>query len=334
MARGPDAGGREASLDPADWEGQEFLRFAACTTTEQVWRFCHAFGPSGLDEVLGLMYHDLERLPLDVMSDRGLYDEPTLLLVAGIRDSEKITEHDPARPSEEYVNLPCVAPLFAALVEAYRLAQSPQLLTRIRRRLARSGVEGRPTDNRLLPLVEHLERAGFTVEWVGSLYVSGETNVFRTEIEVQIPLTPRGLNDFVAEELNPVLLAASPRLTSAGERFLMRSVSSRVQGFLPQLAVQAAEAFAQGRHVRTCCWERCAGAPERPHLFLFRTRLTGGTADDGVWTWKDRPRDRRPRGEEYCSPECANAASSSAARRRGPDAHPGLRRAITRGKGE
>jgi hypothetical protein len=120
----------------------------------------------------------------------------------------------------------------------------------------------------------------------------------------------------VAEVLSPVLALVGRRLEERDGDLRISDVLESRPSMLTIMCLQAAEAFAANGSILECRFAGCAGAPDRPRWFLFKTKLTG-TPQGDLWEWKKRTatRDRR-RGDDYCSPECASAASTAAERER------------------
>lgn len=339
MPRPVGGGANRGFLHVSEWEGQEFLRFAGCRSPEQMNRFLLAFGSSSYDvSLLGVNDYAEVTDPGDVQStvlfrltaeqlweaarQRG-HPAPVnpvdAIVYAGVPDSQVIDD------------LVRTANLLQAIVDAYRLSNSTDDAAKWRRKVKRG------KDLESLPVTGPLLAAGIAVE--GEYGVLADRLINPTDPEEDwgfmpptLALSNAGLRRFVAEQMTPVLSLSPQRLEDGPDGLnLVFGPSPRLSGFIPKLFAQAAVAFAEGRTIRSCQWERCPGPPERPGQFIFRTRLTGAERD-GQWTWKDMPQERRNRGQDYCSPECAHAASEAVRRQRGRDAHPGMRKAIQRGR--
>jgi len=300
-------------------EGQEFLRFAACESSDAVADFARAFGTSGLAWMIPNL------LP---SSPGSSFEVP---LVAAVAREHLSVLHTPKRGMftgdtvDSVRDLYREAQLLRAVVDAYELATgTPARLGAAVRKwkacLTEDGGTSDPGRVGETMVLGPLVRAGLRLRREGNgcrfLPISGAN--FGTPPPVAQPqprgllFTRAGLWAFVAAVIDPVQALVRP--TVRGTATGISQGSDLGDGGSTTLAVlylEALDAFAARKPVRRCAWERCLGAPGRPHLFWFRSNLIGERKGDG-WTWKPfkAPRQRR-RGEDYCSPQCASAATTA-----------------------
>jgi hypothetical protein len=300
-------------------EGQEFLRLAGCITSDRAEAFVRAYGNTGLVSVVEQW--------IPPAGPGGWKDVDLLLALAPATAGSNAQRWEDAIPDVVRQAL-----LMRAVVDAYRLAGQPRKLgARVRSwekrgwtnleeepvlgPLARAGIgfdprrEERGRRRRLL-FFRFPPDVVFT--WKSRLSLLGGPHPQPRGLF----LTTEGLMRFVGGVLQPAVeLVARSVIVREGRLELVSHL-----GFQPAMVtvchLQAAEAFARRAEIHECGWARCPGAPERQGLFLFKTQRTG-TREGGEWAWKDSPSQRqRYRGDDYCSRECASAASSHQQRQR------------------
>ncbi len=292
-------------------EGQEFLRFAACESPDDLADFCRAFGD-------GAVWSTAKAI-------RRNGDAPLVLaLCSQTAAALRYMDGDPQDAYAPIGDLWRLSRLMRAVVHAYEASTDPKKLASQARRLPDDPLKFDPKSVIGRPFLEPLADAGLTL-WrdagtVAFAFPRRLGGVLRPHRRLSDPRTGKpgisraSLLGFIAETLNPVLRLVHSRAV-IGDRGLLNVHEVEAGRLLPILFVQAAVTFEAQLVVKACKWARCLGAPRRASLFLFRSNLAGDPVDGG-WRWRPA-RQGRPRGQDYCSPQCATAASSAMQRKGG-----------------
>jgi hypothetical protein len=310
-------------LGPVPLEGQEFLRFAGCTTEEQVAGFVRGFGTSGLPLMWKKKALEQRAASLELSPSLAVARQTAEMWpVSDLLELPSSRHSDPHRHSDPLEDLVREANVLRGLVDAYEITSKPAGIgsrVRVWRNVLQSQDPARVLN---LPLIGPLARAGLSLDWDDkrecmsfkprSLTTADGMHRFPRVMPSFIQPSREGLLLFIRTAMNPVVGLTKRGLELRGGQLLIVNEVPEARAMLPIMYLQAAVAFAERREIHECGWTKCKGPPSVQGQFLFKTRMVGDPEGDG-WSWRSIEPPQRLRADDYCSPRCASAASSAAA---------------------